>query len=199
MGTPDFLSPEQARNLHRADIRSDLYSLGCTFYYLLTGRVPFPGGSALEKLVRQAVEEPAPLEQLRPGIPAAVAAIVRRLMAKDPAARFQTPAELAEALAPLAGNGTVSWTDPQPITPASADSDAGFDAPAADGEPQASTLPPGLSPTLLSTAGVATVTRLPVPRVESQQQSKSTGLYTTGLVGGLLALLARACGFLRGR
>src|SRR5262249_44838474 len=51
MGTPDYLSPEQARDLHSADIRSDLYSLGCTFYYLLTGRVVFPGGTPLEKLL----------------------------------------------------------------------------------------------------------------------------------------------------
>src|SRR5207247_532915 len=81
MGTPDYLSPEQARDLHKADIRSDLYSLGCTFYFLLTGQVPFPGGSMLEKLVRQTTETPTPVEQLRPDLPAPVVEIVRRLLA----------------------------------------------------------------------------------------------------------------------
>src|SRR5437762_7337583 len=102
MGTPDFLSPEQARSLHKTDIRSDLYSLGCAFYYLLTGEVPFPGGTALEKLSRHATAEPEPVEQLRPVVPPGVRAAVHRLMAKDPAERFQTPAALAAALEPFA-------------------------------------------------------------------------------------------------
>jgi len=115
MGTPDYVSPEQARDLHKVDIRSDLYSLGCTFYYLLTGRVPFPGGSTLEKLVRHGTEEPTPVLDLRPDVPPAVATIVHRLMAKQPAERFQTPAELAAALAPFAVNSPGTWTDPDPM------------------------------------------------------------------------------------
>jgi serine/threonine-protein kinase len=114
MGTPDYLSPEQARDLHQVDIRSDLYSLGCTFYYLLTGQVPFPAGSALEKLVRHRTEEATLAECLRPEIPPPVAAIVRRLMAKQPPERFQTPAELAAALAPFAVNSPGTWTEPDP-------------------------------------------------------------------------------------
>jgi eukaryotic-like serine/threonine-protein kinase len=114
MGTPDFLSPEQARDLHRADIRSDLYSLGCTFYYLLTGQVPFPGGTALEKLIRHSAEEPAPLADCRPDVPVAVAAIVRRLLCKAPTERYQTPRELAEALEPYAVGGPTPWASPPP-------------------------------------------------------------------------------------
>jgi serine/threonine-protein kinase len=102
LGTPDYLAPEQARDLHAADIRSDLYSLGCTFYYLLTGSVPFPGGPALQKLLRHSTEEPVPVEQLRPDVPPAVAAVVRRLMAKKPADRFPVPAAVASVLAPFA-------------------------------------------------------------------------------------------------
>jgi serine/threonine-protein kinase len=114
MGTPDYLSPEQGRDLNAADIRSDLYSLGCTFYFLLTGEVPFPGGTPLEKLMRHATIDPEPVEQLRPVVPPGVAALVRRLMAKDPAARPQTPAEVAEALEPFAEVRPVAWTPPRP-------------------------------------------------------------------------------------
>ena len=101
-GTPDFMSPEQARNRDLVDIRSDLYSLGCTFYYLLTGTVPFPGGGMLDKLIRHQSEVPPAPEKLRPRVPPAVAAIVLKLMAKDPADRYQTPQELADALTPHA-------------------------------------------------------------------------------------------------
>jgi tRNA A-37 threonylcarbamoyl transferase component Bud32 len=107
MGTPDFIAPEQAKDLALADIRSDLYSLGCTFYFLLAGRVPFLGGTLVEKLLRHQVETPPPLQQLRPDVPTAVSAIVVRMMAKDPANRFQTPGETAAALEPFAaGHGS---------------------------------------------------------------------------------------------
>jgi serine/threonine protein kinase len=117
MGTPDYLSPEQARSLHRTDIRSDLYSLGCTFYFLLTGRVPFPGGSAVDKLIRHGSEEPVPVSEFRSDVPPAVAAIVAKLMAKDPADRFQTPAELAAALEPFAVSGPTPWAPPPAAIP----------------------------------------------------------------------------------
>jgi serine/threonine protein kinase/Leucine-rich repeat (LRR) protein len=98
MGTVDYLAPEQAINSHTVDIRADLYSLGCTFYHLLTGRVPFPGGEPLERLMRHQVKEAEALEKLRPETPPAVTAVVRKLMAKRPEDRFQTPGELAAAL-----------------------------------------------------------------------------------------------------
>jgi serine/threonine-protein kinase len=117
MGTPDFLSPEQARDLHRADIRSDLYSLGCTFYYLLTGQVPFAGGSAVEKLIRHGTELPAALADFRADVPVPVAEIVARLLAKDADERYQTPAELAAALEPYAVSGPTPWAPPPPSNP----------------------------------------------------------------------------------
>lgn len=101
MGTPDYIAPEQARNAHRVDIRADLYSLGCTLYYLLTGQTPFPEGSLIEKLLMHQMDEPLPLEELRPQVPAEVQAVVRRLMAKRPEDRFQMPLEVAEVLATL--------------------------------------------------------------------------------------------------
>jgi serine/threonine protein kinase len=113
MGTPDFLSPEQSRDLHETDIRSDLYSLGCTFYFLLTGQVPFPGGNTVDKLIRHNSDEPQALEELRPDVPRSIARIVRKLMAKNPDERFQTPDELMDALAPHAAPSALDW----PIAP----------------------------------------------------------------------------------
>jgi WD40 repeat protein len=105
MGTPDYLAPEQARDCHTVDIRADLYSLGCTLYFLLTGQPPFLGGSALEKLFQHQWQEPVPVEQRRPGVSPAVAAVVRKLMAKRPQDRYPIPAEAAVALAALTGGG----------------------------------------------------------------------------------------------
>src|SRR5207247_2374764 len=86
---------------HGADIRADLYSLGCTFYFLLTGQVPFPGGSLISKLDKQRWHAPTPPETLRGELPPAVGRVVEKLMAKSPAERYQTPGALAEALALL--------------------------------------------------------------------------------------------------
>jgi eukaryotic-like serine/threonine-protein kinase len=102
IGTADYVAPEQLEDPHGADIRADLYSLGCTFYLLLTARVPFPGGSLLNKLDKQRWHAPTALEHLRGDIPPAVARLVEKLMAKRPADRVQTPGELAEALKVLA-------------------------------------------------------------------------------------------------
>lgn len=108
MGTPDFIAPEQARDSHRADIRADIYSLGCTLFYLLTGRPPFPDGTVVQKLAAH-VKQPAPaVSALRHDVPAQVAAIVARMLAKDPGERFQTPAEAAEALSHFATSTQVS-------------------------------------------------------------------------------------------
>jgi serine/threonine protein kinase len=103
LGTPDYVSPEQARNAGSADIRSDLYSLGCTFYYALTGCKPFASENAVETLIKHLEKEPTPLEVLRPEVPTGVAAVIRRLMVKDPGKRFQTPAEVVAELDFLAG------------------------------------------------------------------------------------------------
>jgi eukaryotic-like serine/threonine-protein kinase len=105
IGTPDYVAPEQLEDPHGADIRADLYSLGCTFYHLLVGRVPFPGGTLVQKLDRQRWEVPPSVEQLRSEVSGAVGAVVRRLMAKLPADRYQTPAELVAALDQLARSG----------------------------------------------------------------------------------------------
>jgi serine/threonine-protein kinase len=98
MGTADYMAPEQALSSRHADIRSDLYSLGCTLYLLLTGQAPFPGGSANEKIMRHQLEAPKPVENLRQGVPPELRCILSRLLAKKPDERFQTPLEAADAL-----------------------------------------------------------------------------------------------------
>ena len=98
IGTPDYVAPEQAENPRAADSRSDLYSLGGAMYFCLTGEVPFPGKTLAAKLRKQ-LTEPAPSAAAkRSDVPVAVDAVIRKLMALDPADRFQTPAELVLAL-----------------------------------------------------------------------------------------------------
>ncbi|HEV3143036.1 MAG TPA: protein kinase [Gemmataceae bacterium] len=100
VGTPEYVAPEQARNSHFVDIRADLYALGCTFYYLLTGKPPFKGDSPFEVMAAHVEAEPEPITNVRADVPAEVVQIVERLMAKKPEDRFATPAELAAVLAP---------------------------------------------------------------------------------------------------
>jgi serine/threonine protein kinase len=98
IGTVDYLAPEQALNPHEVDIRADLYSLGCTFYHALTGDVPFTGSTAMEKIFQHRDQEPRPLQLVNPEVPAPVADVVARLMAKRRDDRYQTPADFVRAL-----------------------------------------------------------------------------------------------------
>jgi serine/threonine protein kinase len=100
LGTPDYMAPEQAHDAHQADIRADIYSLGCTLYQLLSGRVPFPGGDIADKIHRQAQEQATPLSQLRSELHPALVRIIDKMMAKDARERFQSAAEVASALEP---------------------------------------------------------------------------------------------------
>jgi hypothetical protein len=102
LGTADYVAPEQALNSHGVDIRADVYSLGCTFFFILTGRPPFPGGKAAQKLIWHQVKPPPPVRELRPEVPEDMAAVLSKMLAKDPRQRYQTPGELAAALDPWA-------------------------------------------------------------------------------------------------
>jgi serine/threonine protein kinase len=100
IGTFDYVAPEQARHSRAADIRSDIYSLGCTFYHMCTGHVPFPGPSLPEKLFGHQCIEPTPLCRMVSGLPEGLSEIVQRMMKKSPDERYTTPMEVAQALEP---------------------------------------------------------------------------------------------------
>jgi len=106
VGTPVYMSPEQAAGSDDLDGRSDLYSLGCVLYEMLAGHPPFEG-SASSMVHQHLTVDPAPITQLRPAVPATVAAALARVLAKTPADRFSPAAQFAEALRP-AGSGPVA-------------------------------------------------------------------------------------------
>ncbi|HEX6987370.1 MAG TPA: serine/threonine-protein kinase, partial [Planctomycetaceae bacterium] len=106
LGTADYLAPEQALDSHKVDARADIYSLGCTLYFLLTGSPPFTEGTLAQRLMAHQTKAPPPLAEKRPDVPTSLAAIAMKMMAKRPEDRYQTAAEVAEVLAAwLAANG----------------------------------------------------------------------------------------------
>ncbi len=101
LGTFDYIAPEQALDPRTADSRSDIYSLGCTLFFMLTGRPPFGSGTVLQKLVKHQTLEVPEVRRLRPDLPSAVSQLLRRMMAKSPSRRFQNPESLLAALVDL--------------------------------------------------------------------------------------------------
>jgi len=102
LGTFDYISPEQALDPRNADVRSDIYSLGCTFFFMLTGQPPFPEGTVLQKLLQHQGNDPPDVRELNPSIPAEVAMVIQKMMAKNPPDRFQTPKALIDVLSDIA-------------------------------------------------------------------------------------------------
>ena len=98
VGTPEYMSPEQAAGEQNLDARSDIYSLGCVLFEMLTGEPPFRGHSPQTTMAKQVVEPPRRVRALRPEVPAAIDAAVARALAKDPQHRFQSVTELCSAL-----------------------------------------------------------------------------------------------------
>jgi len=115
VGTIDYLAPEQARDSAAADIRSDIYSLGCTLYHMLAGQPPFPDGGLGERIYKHLQVEPTDVRKLNPHVPDGLWSVMRRMLAKRPDDRYQTPAELLEALLRLsAGGAPGAAATPQP-------------------------------------------------------------------------------------
>jgi serine/threonine protein kinase len=118
LGTPDFLAPEQVRDAAAADLRADLYGLGGTLFYLLTGRAPFAHHQGVYgKLDAHRSEAPPDVRSLRPEVPPPVADLLNRLLAKEPQDRPQSAAEVAAALAAFAGPLTTSPPPKRPVRP----------------------------------------------------------------------------------
>jgi serine/threonine protein kinase len=98
LGTPNYMPPEQARDPRTADIRADIYSLGCVLYHALTGQPPFPDTNIINQMIRHATETPRPLKELNPAVPDGLQQIMNWMLAKDPAQRYPTPGRAAQAL-----------------------------------------------------------------------------------------------------
>jgi serine/threonine protein kinase len=143
LGTFDYISPEQARDPRAADVRSDLYSLGCTMFFMLAGRPPFAEGTMVQKLLQHQQAEPPAIDEIRPDVPRRLAVIVGRLMEKDPLDRYQRPAVLMADLAACAEAEGLPLAMPRPAA-----------LPAAEDEPDGDRLP-WLLPALLLAALVA--------------------------------------------
>ena len=113
LGTPDYIAPEQTLDAQKADIRSDIYSLGCTLYHLLTGNPPFSGNTLYAVLQAHHATEARMVNLVRPEVPVELAAVVAKMMAKDPSRRYQTPAEVGQALKPFLKPGGLSNPGPE--------------------------------------------------------------------------------------
>jgi serine/threonine-protein kinase len=117
VGTFDYVSPEQARHSRSVDTRADIYSLGCTLFHMIAGRVPFPVVSLPEKLYAHQLNDPEPLTELAPGTPDGLSEVVLKMMRKLPQDRYQTPLEVAQALEPFAV--AAGWTSTPATSPSS--------------------------------------------------------------------------------
>jgi serine/threonine protein kinase len=129
LGSPEYMAPEQAKNAHRADIRADIYTLGCVLYHCLAGRSPYHDVNIVRIMLKHATESPKPLRESNPQVPDGLQQIVNCMLEKDPAKRYPTPEKAAQALQVFlasAGDGAkgpeveprmqayLSWLNTQP-------------------------------------------------------------------------------------
>ena len=161
LGTADYLAPEQAMNSHDVDIRADIYSLGATLYFCLAGQPPFVGGSPALKLLWHQTQMPKPIKELRPEVPEALARVLAKMMAKDPAKRYQIPIEVADTLAP--------WTQtpiPPPDLPLPCAAVQALNPPPSSG-PRSPSPSSRLRPAPAGNTPAAAVVNTPAPREEA--------------------------------
>jgi serine/threonine protein kinase len=112
LGTPDYMSPEQARDARSIDIRSDIYSMGCVLYHCLTGQPPFPDTNIISQMIRHATEPPRPVRELNPAVPDGLQQILGWMLAKEPGGRYPTPERAAQALQVFLAAGSEAAASP---------------------------------------------------------------------------------------
>ncbi|MBX9624500.1 MAG: serine/threonine protein kinase, partial [Gemmataceae bacterium] len=118
VGTPDYMAPEQARDARATDTRADVYALGCVLFHLVAGRPPFAGTGVMAQVIAHATEPPPPLARFAPDAPVGLQPVLTRMLAKDPAQRFQTPAAASVALAGFEAPGDEVDPGPTAVVPA---------------------------------------------------------------------------------
>lgn len=176
LGTVDYLAPEQALDSHLVDPRADIYSLGCTLYFALTGRPPFPDGTLAQRVLMHQTREPEPISARRPDVPSGLEAICRRMMAKSASDRYQTAGDVSAALAEWITRYDAGETDV--AATARADSDEELMLAPLDDEPRgraSATKPAADSASESSRAAkgdTTTVQRRENPKPESLSSSK---------------------------
>ncbi len=194
LGTMDYIAPEQAENAAKVDERCDIYSLGCTLYFALTGQPPFPGGSALERIQRHKVEEPLHVGALNPAVPAAFGEVVMRMIAKDPDDRYFTAAAVEEELH--------EWSRDEPARPLDQRTDREYEDAIASLEAQEPSreLMGDVIPVGILVAGPSQPSPTPLPRGATDPEVPAAPaapspelryglLVAGGLVAGVLGLL----------
>ena len=115
LGTPDYMAPEQARDPRAADVRADIYSLGCVLYHLLAGQPPFPDTNIISQMIRHATEVPKPLKTFNAAVPDGLQQIINWMMAKDPNGRYPTPDALPKRCKCSSRRDRKPWRRPKPI------------------------------------------------------------------------------------
>jgi hypothetical protein len=191
LGTPDYIAPEQSLDAARTDIRADLYSLGCTLYFLLAGRPPFKARSMYELVHAHHTLTPRPLNEIRPDVPPMLSAVVARLMAKDPTQRYQTPSEAVEALAPFAGV-EVRPLPTSPVLPPQQQLNAvvAHPKPAVEARSPEAMATPVLANTRME--GSATIARVGRKRTASQAQASVRKRWRPWMLGPIVSGLLLA-------
>jgi serine/threonine protein kinase len=160
LGTADYLSPEQALDSHNVDIRSDIYSLGCTLYYLLTGGPPFPDGTLAQRLMAHQSKQPRPVQEKRSDIPASLVAILEKMMSKKPEDRYQTARDAAQAMLDwLNANGGSAWAK---LNPSVAGSSQMFGSPVGAGSASNVLASDGSGPLAVDAAFMNAITASPL-------------------------------------